>query len=265
MRPSGRVVLGCLLLREGLDLDELLGWHLCPAPDGHAYPILFHAVNQSEAVVHLTEAGYDLGPFLGYCIRAPLYGLSARTGISLPVVWENFSMLMWAAAYGYPAGVKSLLQLGMDPNFQPTPKNAWVPTAVSAALNSSIILLSNTPEIPLGDKLECILDLLRWKAAITVDELRQVLQMMYKAQRSKVAKDLWAFLQKKAAACAECGLIGDWRTCACCKASFYCSRACQHSHWLQHRDTCQQHVGDKVGQAGDADGLQAALKSLAIS
>ena len=74
----------------------------------------------------------------------------------------------------------------------------------------------------------------------------------------QVAWELWAFLQRKAAACTACGLIGDWRLCAGCKASFYCSRACQHSHWLQHRETCQQRVCGKVMQAEKAAALHAA-------
>lgn len=95
--------------------DVLLGWHVRPTQDALVYPVMFHVVKQGEACIHLMEAGYDVGPFFSYCIYAPLYGLPGRTGddgTPLAIVCENFSMLMWAAAYGQPAGVKSLLQLG---------------------------------------------------------------------------------------------------------------------------------------------------------
>ncbi|BDA43295.1 probable Ankyrin repeat and MYND domain-containing protein 2 [Coccomyxa sp. Obi] len=76
-----------------------------------------------------------------------------------------------------------------------------------------------------------------------------------------VARELWAFLQRRLAACAACGLLGDWRTCARCKAAFYCRRTCQHSHWLPHREACQQRVGDKIVQAGPVAALHAASKA----
>ncbi len=206
-----------LCRREGVNPDELLGW--CNfTEDGWGCPELFLVVSGGKALEHLIEAGYDLGPSMGYCIKVPMHasgGRSGEDGTPLPVVWGNFSMLMWASAFGQPVAVKSLLHLGllvfilrhdfrlppwntlpwfvalvgqalartiwssdnvlhccapvwnvpacpevttcrsisykeskravggragMDPNFQPTPKNSWVPTAISAALNSHFIV-----------------------------------------------------------------------------------------------------------------------------
>ncbi|BDA43296.1 hypothetical protein COCOBI_04-3080 [Coccomyxa sp. Obi] len=155
--------------RDGVDPDELLGWHDDSPPDRRSYPALFTALNLGETVVHLVEAGYDLGPFLGYCIHAPLDGLCGKmVDDGAPIVREQFTLLMWAATFGNPVAVKALLQAGMDPNFHPTRRNTWVPTAMSAALNGQPLLRPKRPGVPLDNKLECVLELLRWKAAITL-------------------------------------------------------------------------------------------------
>ncbi|BDA50029.1 hypothetical protein COCOBI_15-1570 [Coccomyxa sp. Obi] len=253
--------------REGVDPDDLLRWHARTSSEApFPVPMLFYFLGQhGEAVVHLMEAGFNLGPHIIHCIPVPLHflcGSVGEDGAPLPDVTEKCSLLMWAAAFGQLVAVEALLHLGMDPNFQLTHNGAWVPTAISAALDrpGSFPDLVDLSEIPLENKLECILELLQWKAAITESQLRQIVQMMYKAHHSRVAKQLWAFLQRKAAACAACGLIGDWRTCAHCKASFYCSRACQHSHWLQHRGTCQQRACGKNMQDKEGAALHAVQK-----
>lgn len=104
-----------LCRREGVNPDELLGW--CNfTEDGWGCPELFLVVSGGKALEHLIEAGYDLGPSMGYCIKVPMHasgGRSGEDGTPLPVVWGNFSMLMWASAFGQPVAVKSLLHLGL--------------------------------------------------------------------------------------------------------------------------------------------------------
>lgn len=90
----------------------MLGWHVCPSKDDSAHPILFHAVKHGNAVELLMEAGYDFGPFMGYCIDGPVHGELGKDETPDTVVWERFSMLMWAATFGQPVAVKSLLRIG---------------------------------------------------------------------------------------------------------------------------------------------------------
>ena len=45
---------------------------------------------------------------------------------------------------------------GMDPNFQPTPKNVLVPTAIAAVLKWPLILPLYALETPLGDKVRLL-------------------------------------------------------------------------------------------------------------
>ena len=56
----------------------------------------------------------------------------------------------------------------------------------------------------------------------------------------QAAQQLWTLLHRRAAVCAGCRMCGLWRSCAHCKAVFYCSRICQTKHWPQHRSSCDQ-------------------------
>ena len=100
-----------------MDPNDLLGWHGEFAPlFFYTCPVLFDAVKKDTTLKHFTEAGYNLGPYLGYCIEAPVHRPCGNSGEDEPIivrnVWEQFSLLMWAAAFGQPDAVKTLLHLG---------------------------------------------------------------------------------------------------------------------------------------------------------
>ncbi len=48
-------------------------------------------------------------------------------------------------------------------------------------------------------------------------------------------------------ACHCCGSDASCRRCSGCDDAYYCSAACQRSHWRAHRPTCRGRLADELG------------------
>ena len=67
-------------------------------------------------------------------------------------------------------------------------------------------------------------------------------------------------------ACAACGLHGLWQLCSGCRASAYCSTACQTQDWLAHRSHCgKRKVRRQVALCGLSSAVPTALRQLTVS